>query len=56
MGDTLRGLGFTVVERRDAQKDQMIEAIAKVRDALKGKQGVSMHPNPGRGVGMVSTS
>ena len=46
MGDTLRGLGFTVVELRDAQKDQMTEAIAKVRDALKGNQGVSILDAP----------
>ena len=50
MGDTLRGLGFTVVELRDAQKDQMTEAIAKVRDALKGKQGVGMLYYAGHGL------
>lgn len=50
MGDTLRGLGFTVVELRDAQKEQMTEAIAKVRDALKGKQGVGMLYYAGHGL------
>ena len=50
MGDTLRGLGFAVVELRDAQKEQMNEAIAKVRDALKGKQGVGMLYYAGHGL------
>ena len=50
MGDTLRGLGFAVVELRDAQKDQMTEAIAKVRDALKGKQGIGMLYYAGHGL------
>ena len=50
MGDTLRGLGFVVVELRDAQRDQMTEAIAKVRDALKGKQGVGMLYYAGHGL------
>jgi uncharacterized caspase-like protein len=42
MGEALRSLGFTVVEVRDGTRVQMAEAIAKVRDALKGKQGVGM--------------
>ena len=42
MGDTLRGLGFTVVELRDANKVQMAQAIAGVRESLNGKQGVGM--------------
>ncbi len=50
MGDTLRGLGFTVVELRDAHKAQMAEAIAKVRDALKGKKGVGMLYYAGHGL------
>ena len=50
MGDTLRGLGFTVVELRDAQKAQMADAIAKVRDSLKGKQGVGMLYYAGHGL------
>ena len=50
MGDSLRGLGFTVVELRDAQREQMTEAIAKVRDALKGKQGVGMLYYAGHGL------
>lgn len=50
MSETLRGLGFTVVELRDAQKGQMADAIAKVRDSLKGKQGVGMLYYAGHGL------
>jgi Caspase domain len=50
MGDTLRGLGFTVVELHDAQKAQMADAIAKVRASLQGKQGVGMLYYAGHGV------
>ena len=50
MGDTLRGLGFTVVELRDGRKEQMTGAIAKVRDALQGKQGVGMLYYAGHGL------
>ena len=50
MGDTLRGLGFTVIELRDGQKAQMAEAIARVGAALKGKQGVGMLYYAGHGL------
>ncbi len=50
MGDTLRGLGFIVVELRDAQKAQMADAIAKVRASLQGKQGVGMLYYAGHGL------
>ena len=50
MGDTLRGLGFTVVELRDANKDQMAQAIATVGAALKGKQAVGMLYYAGHGL------
>ena len=50
MAETLRGLGFTVVELRDGQKSQMAEAIAKVGAALKGKQGVGMLYYAGHGL------
>jgi Caspase domain len=50
MGDTLRGLGFTVVELRDAQKAQMTEAILKVRTSLQGKQGIGMLYYAGHGL------
>ena len=50
MGDTLKQLGFTVVELRDGNKAQMNEAIVKVREALKGKQGVGMLYYAGHGL------
>lgn len=50
MADTLRGLGFTVVELRDARKEEMNAAIAKVRESLKGKQGVGMLYYAGHGL------
>ncbi|MBC7618467.1 MAG: caspase family protein [Candidatus Saccharibacteria bacterium] len=50
MGETLRGLGFRVVELRDGSKTQMAEAIGKVRDSLKGKQGIGMLYYAGHGL------
>ena len=50
MGDTLRGLGFTVVELRDGRKSQMDEAVARVRDLLKGKQAVGLLYYAGHGI------
>jgi hypothetical protein len=50
MGDSLRQLGFTVVELRDGSKARMDEAIVRVRDALKGKQGVGMLYYAGHGL------
>ncbi len=50
MGDTLRGLGFNVVELRDGSKAQMSEAIGKVRDTLKGKQAIGMLYYAGHGL------
>ena len=50
MGETLKQLGFTVVELRDGNKAQMNEAIAKVRIALQGKQGVGMLYYAGHGL------
>ena len=50
MGDALRRLGFTVVELENAQKLEMLQAVTKVRDALKGKQGVGMLYYAGHGV------
>ena len=50
MGDTLRGLGFTVIELRDGHKAQMAEAITKVGAALKGKRGVGMLYFAGHGL------
>jgi uncharacterized caspase-like protein len=50
MGDTLRGLGFEVIEVRDASRAQMLEAVAKVRTALRGKQGIGMLYYAGHGL------
>lgn len=50
MADVLKRLGFTVVELRDGNKVQMSSAIAKVSDALKGKQGVGMLYYAGHGL------
>jgi hypothetical protein len=50
MSDTLRGLGFTVVELRDSSKAQMTDAIAKVQSSLKGQQGVGMLYYAGHGM------
>ena len=50
MADVLKRLGFTVIELRDGNKAQMTEAIAKVNDSLKGKQGVGMLYYAGHGL------
>ena len=50
MGETLKQLGFTVVELRDGNKAQMNDAITKVRTALQGKQGVGMLYYAGHGL------
>jgi len=50
MSETLRGMGFVVVELRDGSKAQMHAAVAKVQAALKGKQGVGMLYYAGHGL------
>ena len=50
MSETLGKLGFSVLELRDASKDEMVQAIAKVRAMLKGKQGVGMMYYAGHGL------
>ncbi len=50
MSETLRGMGFVVVELRDGSKAQMNAAVAKVQAALKGKQGVGMLYYAGHGL------
>lgn len=42
MASALKQLGFTVVELRNGGKSEMTDALAKVRAALNGKQGVGM--------------
>ncbi|MES2414805.1 MAG: caspase family protein [Pseudomonadota bacterium] len=50
MTETLRGLGFTVVEVRDGSKAQIDTAINSVSDSLKGKQGIGMLYYAGHGL------
>jgi len=50
MADTLKHLGFSVVELRDGGKSQMNEAIDTVRKSLNGKQGVGMLYYAGHGL------
>jgi len=50
MADTLKHLGFSVVELRDGGKVQMNEAIDTVRKSLNGKQGVGMLYYAGHGL------
>jgi len=50
MADVLATLGFQVVELRNGNRAQMAAAIAKVRDALKDKQGVGMLYYAGHGL------
>jgi uncharacterized caspase-like protein len=50
MGQALRGFGFTVVELRDASREQMSAAIASMRTSLKGMQGVGMLYYAGHGM------
>jgi Caspase domain len=50
MGDTLRSLGFTVVEVRDGSKAQMMQAIVNVKTALQGKQAIGMLYYAGHGL------
>jgi hypothetical protein len=50
MSETLRGIGFTVIELRDGSKAQMAQAVDQVRDSLKGKKGVGMLYYAGHGL------
>jgi Caspase domain len=50
MADALKQLGFTVVELRNGGKAEMTQAVAKVSEALKGKQGVGMLYYAGHGL------
>lgn len=52
MAGALRGLGFTVIEVRDGSRAQMADAVATVRDSLRGKQGVGMLYYAGHGLQM----
>ena len=50
MAATLKEMGFQVIEARDATRIQMTEAIARTRDALKGRNGVGMLYYAGHGL------
>ena len=50
MGETLRGLGFSVIEVRDGSKAQMLEAISKIKNTLQGKQAIGMLYYAGHGL------
>ena len=50
MGDSLRRLGFTVLELHDASKVQLVDAIAKLRETLNGRQGVGLLYYAGHGL------
>ena len=50
MSDSLRGLGFTVVEARDASRAEMFAAIDSVGKALAGRNGVGMLFYAGHGL------
>ncbi len=50
MGAALRGLGFSVLELRDANKDQMVAAVSRMQDASKGKNAIGMLFYAGHGL------
>ncbi len=50
MSAALKTLGFSVVELKDGSRVQMTQAIASVRDSLRGKQAVGMLYYAGHGL------
>jgi Caspase domain len=50
MSAALTGMGFSVIELRDASKAQMEAALARARDTLKGKNGVGLLYYAGHGL------
>jgi Caspase domain len=50
MSGLLRGLGFQVVQARDASRAQMLAAMAETRDRLKGQDGVGLLYYAGHGL------
>jgi hypothetical protein len=50
MASALKQLGFTVVELRNGGKSEMTQAVVKVSDVLRGKQGVGMLYYAGHGL------
>jgi hypothetical protein len=52
MGETLRALGFKVIEVTDGTRAQMADAVSTIRESLKGKQGIGMLYYAGHGLQM----
>ena len=50
MSEALKGLGFSVIEARDASKAQMEQAIARMQESLKGGGGIGMLYCAGHGL------
>ena len=50
MAQTLKKLGFVVIELRDGSKEQMTKALADAKAALQGKQGIGMLYYAGHGL------
>ncbi len=50
MAESLRNLGFSVTTLQDASRAQMADAIARIRETLRGKQAVGMLYYAGHGV------
>ncbi|MES2974671.1 MAG: caspase family protein [Pseudomonadota bacterium] len=50
MSESLSSMGFTIVTLQDASRAQMADAIAKVRETLRGKQAVGMLYYAGHGL------
>ena len=50
MSETMRGLGFIVIELLDGNKVQMANAIVKAREALQGQEGIGMLYYAGHGL------
>ena len=50
MSETLKAMGFSVVEVRDAKRAEMEQAITQVRDQLKDRRGVGLLYYAGHGL------
>ena len=50
MSEALKGMGFTVIEARDASRAQMQQALTQAGATLKGKNGVGMLYYAGHGL------
>jgi hypothetical protein len=50
MADTLKQLGFAVIELQNGNRAQMAEAITNIRESLRGKQAIGMLYYAGHGL------